>query len=74
MLFFTMFIKRLLIVSLYPSVLLSVHMIPLDNHWTDLDDIWYVSHAIGVCLKIIHVMFLESVIPTWRTNEIVRCT
>jgi hypothetical protein len=69
-----MFIKRGLIVSVYPSVRLSVHMIPLDSHWTDLDDIWYVSYVIGVCLKIVHVMFLESVIPTWWTKEIVRCT
>jgi hypothetical protein len=32
-------------------VCLSVRMIQLENHWTDLDEIWYGRYAIGDTLK-----------------------
>jgi hypothetical protein len=30
---------------------LPVYMIQLENRWTDLDEIWYESYAIGSTLK-----------------------
>jgi hypothetical protein len=30
------------------AVCLSVRMIQLDNHWINLDEIWYEHYAIGV--------------------------
>jgi hypothetical protein len=54
------------------SVCPSVRIIELDNRWTDLDEIWYVRYATGFYRKIILLNFVSSVIPTWRTNELVR--
>jgi hypothetical protein len=34
-------------------VCLSVHMIQLENHWMDLDEIWYGHYAIGVYPEIV---------------------
>jgi hypothetical protein len=48
----------------------SARMIQLRNRWTDLDEIWYGRHAIGDYPKIVLLNFLQSVIPTWRTNEL----
>jgi hypothetical protein len=53
-------------------VYLSVRAIQLENRLTDLDDIWYGRYATGVYPKIILLNFLQSVIPTWRMNELVR--
>jgi hypothetical protein len=53
-------------------VRLSIHMIQLENRWTDLCEIWYGSYVIGVCHKIVLFNFLQSAITTWRTNETVR--
>jgi hypothetical protein len=46
--------------------------IQLDNHWTDLDEIWYGHYAIGDYPKIVILNFLQSVIPTSRTKKLVR--
>jgi hypothetical protein len=53
-------------------VCLSVRMIQLDNLWTDLDEIWNGYYAIGIFPKIVLFNFLQSIIPTWRTNKLVR--
>jgi hypothetical protein len=53
------------------SLRLSVRMIQLENRWTDLDDIWYGSYAIGIYPKIVLFNFLQSAIPIWRTSELV---
>jgi hypothetical protein len=53
-------------------VCLSVRMIHLENHWMDLDEIWYGRYAIGDYLEIVIFDFLQSVIPTWQTNKLVR--
>jgi hypothetical protein len=54
----------------------TIHMIHLENHWPDLDDIWYGCCAIGVYPNIILFSFLQLVVPTcticnraiqWRT-------
>jgi hypothetical protein len=47
-------------------------MIQLENRWTDLDEIWYGRYAIGDNPKIERYNFLQSVIPTWRANKLVR--
>jgi hypothetical protein len=54
------------------SICLSVCMIQLGNRWTDLDEIWYGCYALGAYPKIVLFNFLQSVVPTWRTNELVR--
>jgi hypothetical protein len=41
-------------ISTYKSILSvyqSVHMIQLENSWTDLDEIWHGRYAIGDSLK-----------------------
>jgi hypothetical protein len=53
-------------------VCLSVRMIQYENRWPDLDEIWHVRYAISVNPKIVLFNFLQSVIPTWRTNKLVR--
>jgi hypothetical protein len=50
----------------------SVRMIKLDNPWTDLNEIWYGRYATGDYPKIVLFNFLQSVIPTWRANKLVR--
>jgi hypothetical protein len=47
---------------------LSVCMIQLVNHWTDLDDIWCGNYATEVYPKIVLFSFLHSVLLTWQTN------
>jgi hypothetical protein len=54
------------------SVRLSVHIIQLENLWTDVDEICYGRYAIGVYPKIVLSNFLQSVIPTWQANKLVR--
>jgi hypothetical protein len=44
----------------------------LENHWTDLDGILYGRFAIGGHPKLVHFNFLQLVISTWRTSELVR--
>jgi hypothetical protein len=44
----------------------SVRMVELEKRWTDFDEIWCGLYAVGNCPK------LQSIIPTWRTNELVR--
>jgi hypothetical protein len=53
-------------------VCLSVHMIQLKNRWMDLDKISYGHYATGDYPKIIIYNLLQSVIPTWRANKLVR--
>jgi hypothetical protein len=53
-------------------VCLSVHTIQLENRWTDLDVVLHGRYAICICPKIELSNFLQSVIPIWRTNELVR--
>jgi len=50
----------------------SVRMIQVENSWMDLGEIWYERCAIGVYLKIVIFIFLQSVIPTWGKNKLVR--
>jgi hypothetical protein len=50
-------------------VCLSLHMIQLKNRWTDSDDILKGSYAIGGQLKLVRLVFLQPVIPRWRTDE-----
>jgi hypothetical protein len=50
------------------QVCVSVHMI----QQTDLDEIWYGRYAIGEYPKILLLNFLQSVIPTWWTNKLLR--
>jgi hypothetical protein len=50
---------------------LSVHIIQLENHWMDLDEIWYECYDIGDYPKIVLLNF-RSVITTQRTNKVVR--
>jgi hypothetical protein len=49
---------------------LSVRMIELKNCWTDLGEILYGLYAARNCPKIVIFNYLQSVIPTWRTNEL----
>jgi hypothetical protein len=51
---------------------LSVRMIQFENRSTDLNEIWYGCCAFGIYPKIVLFNFLQSVIPTWRTNKLVR--
>jgi hypothetical protein len=44
---------------------LSVHMIELENRWTDFDAIWYGRYATGVYPTIEVMCFPLSTIPTW---------
>jgi hypothetical protein len=53
------------------GVAMSVRMIQLENSWTDLDEILFGCYANGVYSKIIRFYFLQLVITTWRTNELV---
>jgi hypothetical protein len=61
-------------INLYMAgyICLSVHMIQLDNRWTDLDEIWYGRYTIGIYPKIVLFNLLHSIILTWRTNKLVR--
>jgi hypothetical protein len=68
----TMCMKQMHI-GLVMSVCLSVRMIQLENRWMDLDEILSGHYAIGDYRKIVLVNFLQLVIPTWRTNKLVRC-
>jgi hypothetical protein len=34
------------------SIHLSLHMIQLKNHWTDLDEIYYGCYAVGIYIKL----------------------
>jgi hypothetical protein len=54
------------------NVCLSVCMIKLENWWTDFDEIWYGRYAVGGYRFLILFNFLQSIIPTWQTNELVR--
>jgi hypothetical protein len=49
------------------NVCLSVRTIQLEKRWTDLDGILYGRYVIGGYPEL-----LQSLIPTWRTNEFVR--
>jgi hypothetical protein len=53
-------------------ICLSVRVIQFENRWADLDEIWYGLYAIGVYPEIVPLNVLRSVIPTWRTNKLVR--
>jgi hypothetical protein len=55
-----------------PAVFVCIRPHDLLNCWTDLDEISYERHAIGVYPKIIIFNFLHSVIPTWQANRVVR--
>jgi hypothetical protein len=59
-------------VSLSLPSRLSVLMIQLENCRAVLDKIWYERYAIVIYSKIIILNFLQSVIPTRRTNDRVR--
>jgi hypothetical protein len=50
-------------------VCLSICMIQLKNHWTELDGIRYRRYAIGDYHKIVLYNFQQSVIPTWRGEQ-----
>jgi hypothetical protein len=47
-------------------------MIQLENRCVDLDEIWYGLYAIGGYAEIMLLNFLQSVIPTWRMNKLVK--
>jgi hypothetical protein len=47
-------------------------MIQLQNLWADLDETWYERYAMGLCSKIVFSDFLQSVLPTWWANELVK--
>jgi hypothetical protein len=53
--------------SVCPCIRMSVLMIQLQNHWTDLDEIWYGLYIIGVYPKIVVLNFLQS--NTYMTDE-----
>jgi hypothetical protein len=53
------------------SVCPSVNIVYLENRWTDLDETWYGRYAIDGFPKLVLSGFLHSVIPTWRSNELV---
>jgi hypothetical protein len=54
------------------SVRPSVCMVQIKNTWTDLDEISCGRYAIGVCRIIVIFNFLQSMIPTFQTNELLR--
>jgi hypothetical protein len=54
------------------SVQLSVCMIQRKNFWTDFDKTSYARYAIVAYPKIVLFDFLQFVIPTWRTNKLVK--
>jgi hypothetical protein len=58
--------------GLVMSICPPVRTIKIENRWTDLDEIWYGCYAIGKYPKIVLYDFLQSVIPTWRANKLVR--
>jgi hypothetical protein len=51
---------------------MPVRMIQLENHWTDLDEIWYGYYAIREQPLTVFFNFLQSIIPTRQTNKLVR--
>lgn len=53
--------------SVRPCIRISVLMIQLQNHWTDLDEIWYGLYIIGVYPKIVVLNFLQS--NTYMADE-----
>jgi hypothetical protein len=54
-------------------VCLSVYMIQLENWGMGLDKIWYGCYATGNYPKIVLYNSLQLIIiPTWRTNKLVR--
>jgi hypothetical protein len=59
-------------IGLVMSVCPSVHVIQLENRWMDVNEIWYGCYATGDYPQIVLYNFLQSVIPTWRTNKLVR--
>jgi hypothetical protein len=51
-------------------VCLSVRMIPLENLWTDLGNVWYGSYSNGIYPKVIFFFnFLQLVMSAWREKE-----
>jgi hypothetical protein len=53
-------------------VCLSAHIFQLKNRWKDLNETSHGRYATGIYPKIALSDFLQSVIPTWRTNKLVR--
>jgi hypothetical protein len=51
------------------SVHLRVLMIQQENHWTNLDEIWYRRHVIAVDPKIALFNFLQLVMSTWLAEQ-----
>jgi hypothetical protein len=47
-------------------------MIQIENSWKDLDEIWNGRYAIRDNPKIVFYNFLQSVIPAWQANKLVR--
>lgn len=47
---------------------LSVRLIQLEGSWTDMVTFCIGRYLIGIYLKIAVLIFLQLVIPTWRTN------
>jgi hypothetical protein len=45
----------------YIGLVLSVRMIQLDNHWTNLDEIWYGRSTIGYYSRTIHINILQLI-------------
>jgi len=58
--------------SVRPCIRISVLMIQLKNHWTDLDEIWYERFATEVDPKTLLFSFLQSVISQWGSMINVR--
>jgi hypothetical protein len=56
-------------IGLTMSVHLSVCVIQLENHRTEVHEIWYGSYAIVVYPRIVLFNLLQSIISTWQTNE-----
>jgi hypothetical protein len=47
-------------------------MIQIENSLMDLDEMWYEHCAIGSFPKIVFLSFLQSSIPEWQMNVLVR--
>jgi hypothetical protein len=62
----TMFVKWTHI-----GLAVSVCTIIFEKRWTNFDEIWFRRYVIEVYPRSVQFSFLQSVIPTWRTKELV---
>jgi hypothetical protein len=58
--------------GLHIRLVMSVHMMELEDNWTDLDEIWYGDCTIWDYLKILLCKFKPTVVTKWLRKELAR--